>query len=67
MEMVSSLLALSEENHQWLVDSPHKRPVMQDFDIFFEVSLNKLLNKQSISQWLTQPPSALFDPPNISI
>ena len=32
--------------HQWLVDSPHKGPVMQNFNDFFDISLNKLLKKQ---------------------
>ena len=27
--------------HQWLVDSPYKRPVMQSFNDFFDVSWNK--------------------------
>ena len=31
--------------HRSPVDSPHKRPVMQTFNIFFVVSLNKRLYK----------------------
>ena len=31
MEVISTLLALREGNHQWLVDFPHKGPVMQFF------------------------------------
>ena len=30
--------------HQWLVDSPHKGPVIQIFDVLFVVKLNKQLN-----------------------
>ena len=33
--------------HPWSVDSSHKGPVMRSFDVSFDVSLNKLLNKQS--------------------
>ena len=29
------------------VDSPHKGPVMRNFDVCFDASLNKLLNKRS--------------------
>ena len=34
-------------HHQSLVASSHKAPLMQDFDVFFIVNLNKLLKKQS--------------------
>ena len=33
------------------LDFLHKRSVMQNFDIFFIVSLNKLLDKMSNCQW----------------
>ena len=33
------------------VDSPHKRPVTQSFDIFFHVRLNKRFSKQSKCWW----------------
>ena len=46
MEILSDLLALSEGNPS------QKRPVMQSFNIFFFVSLNKILNKQSSCQFL---------------
>ena len=29
--------------HRWPVDSPHKGPVIWNFDVFFDVCLNKLL------------------------
>ena len=41
--------------YQSLVDSPYKRPVMWSFDIFFFVTLNKLLNKLSACQWFEIP------------
>ena len=37
---------LYKGNHQSLVDSPHKVPIMQSCDIFFVVGLSKLFNKQ---------------------
>ena len=36
-------------------DSPHKGPVLQNFDISFVVSLNKLLNKKSRRRWFETP------------
>ena len=41
-------------NHWWPVDFPHKGLVTQAL-MFFYVSLNKLLNKQSIFQWFKMP------------
>ena len=46
MEMPSVFLALSEESQQ----SADEGPVMRGFDAFFDLSLHKLLNKQSICQ-----------------
>ena len=37
-------------SHQSPIDSFHKDPVMQSFDVSFAVSLNKLLDKQSASE-----------------
>ena len=42
MERLSMLLALCEGIHQLLVDSPHKGPVMWNYDVFFDVNMNKL-------------------------
>ena len=40
------LLAFSEGNPYWSpVDSSHKGPLMQTFDVFFYEHLNNLLNK----------------------
>ena len=41
------------------VDSPHKGPVMWSFYVFLVVSLNEMLNKQSMCQWLLMPWSSL--------
>ena len=38
--------------HRSLVDSPHKGPVMWGFDVYFAVSLNKLLNKWTRCRWI---------------
>ena len=37
--------------HQLLLVSPHKRLVIQSFDVFIVDSMNKLLNKQLTCQW----------------
>ena len=37
------------------VDSPHKGPVVQNFDAFFAAGLNKLLNKQLSWWWFEMP------------
>ena len=54
MEMLS-LLVLCGLIHQWLMDSPHKGPVIYSFDVFFAVNLNRLLGKQSSCQWVEMP------------
>ena len=41
--------------HKWLVDSPHKGPVMQKFDVLFNFLLIKLLNKQLSYWWFEIP------------
>ena len=51
MEMLSTLLALCEGIHWSPVDPPLKGSRMQVFDIFFDVQLNKLLNKQLLLIW----------------
>ena len=37
--------------HWWPVDSPHKGPIMWNFQYFFVVSLSKLLNRQWSCRW----------------
>ena len=44
-------LVLCEGNPLSPVDSPQKGPVTQNFDAFFVVSLNKMLNKLLSCQW----------------
>ena len=38
--------------HQSVVDSPYKGFVMQWFDVSFNITLNKLLNKQLSGRWI---------------
>ena len=55
MGALSALPALCEENHWSPVDSPHKGPVILNFDVFDCVPMNKLLNKQSTCRWFETP------------
>ena len=44
--------------HWSLVDSPHKGPMMQSFDVFFDASMKKLLNQQLSCWWFEMPCSS---------
>ena len=46
METFSALLAICVGNSPVAGEFPTQRPVMQSFDGFFDLSLNKLLSKQ---------------------
>ena len=46
--------------HRWPVNSPHKGPVTQSFDVFFDLCMNKRLNKQSWSWWFETPSRQLW-------
>ena len=46
MERFSALLALCVGNSQVTCGFPSQRPVTQSFDVFFDLCLNKWLNKQ---------------------
>ena len=50
METFSALLAICVGNSPVPVNSPHK-PVTRSFDVFFDLRLNKRLNKQSWGWW----------------
>ena len=43
-----------ESTGDWPVDSPHKGPVMRDFDVFFVVSVDKLLKEIRVAGDLRQ-------------
>ena len=42
------------------VNFPHKGPVTRSFDVFFDLGLNKRLNKQSLGWWFETPSSPLW-------
>ena len=51
MEAVSALRALCEGNPPVTIGFPSQRTSNAGFDAFFDIILNKRLNKQSIRQW----------------
>ena len=55
MEIFSAFMCLCERNHLWSMDSPRKALMILCFWLFFDVSQNKLLNKQLIWSWLQRP------------
>ena len=46
--------------HRSPVNSPHKGPVTRSFDVFFELRLNKQLNKQSWGWWFEMRSRSLW-------
>ena len=60
METFSALLALCAGIHRWPVNSPHKRSVTRNFDVFFDLRLNKWLSKQSWGWWFETPSCPLW-------
>ena len=55
METFSVLLALSAENSPVNGEFPSQSPVTRSFDVFFDLLLNKRLNKQSRRLWFEIP------------
>ena len=51
METFSALLALCAGNSSVTGEFPAQRPVTRSFDVFFDLRLNKRLNKQSLGWW----------------
>ena len=51
METFSALLALCEGNSPVTGEFPTQRPVTLSFDVFFDLSMNKWLSKQSRRWW----------------
>ena len=47
MEPFSALLAICAGNSSVPGEFPAQRPVMRNFDVFFDLRLNKQLSKQS--------------------
>ena len=55
MVTFSTLLALCARNSPVTGEFPSQRPVMWSFDVFFDLHLNKRLNKQSWGWWFETP------------
>ena len=60
METFSPLLSLCVGNSLVTGEFPAQRPVMQSFDVFFDLCLNKLLSKQSWGWWFEMPSGSLW-------
>ena len=55
METFSALLAICVGNSPVPGEFPAQRPVTRNFDVFFDLSPNKLLSKQSWGWWFETP------------
>ena len=60
MEAISMLLAFCVGNSPVTGEFPAQKPVMGNFDVFFDLHLNKRLNKQSSRQWFEMPSCPLW-------
>ena len=65
METFSALLAVCEGNSPVTGEFPSQRPVTRRFDVFFDLHLNKRLNKPSRGRWFETPSSSLWRHGNI--
>ena len=65
METFSALLALYTENSPVTGEIPIQRPVMRNFDVFFDLRPNKQLSKQSRGWWFEMPPGPLWSHCNV--
>ena len=52
MENFSPYFLFVKEIHRSLVDSPHSGAPVRNFDVFFHVSLDKLLEKHRFAGYL---------------
>ena len=59
-EIFSALLAICRETSSVTGEFPSQRPVTRSFDIFFDLHLNKWLNKQSCGWWFDTPSCLLW-------
>ena len=57
---ISALLALCEGLPPITGEFPSHRPVTRSFDVFFDLSLNKLLSKQSRRRWFETSSCSLW-------
>ena len=60
METFSVLLALCAGNSPVTSEFPSQRPVAQSSDVFFDLSVNKQLSKQSWDWWFETPSRSLW-------
>ena len=60
METFTALLALCEGNPPVAGEFPSQRPVTRSFDVFFDLRLNKRLNKQSRRRWFETQSCSLW-------
>ena len=60
VETFSALLAICAGNSPVTDEFPAQRPVMRSFDVFFDLSLNKRLSKQSWGWWFETPSRTLW-------
>ena len=67
METFFMLLALCAGNSMVTSQFPTQRPVMQSFDVFFDLRLNKCLSKQSRDWWFEMPSRSLWRHCNITL
>ena len=60
LETFSALLALCEGNSPGTGEFPLQRPVTRNFEVFFDLRLNKRLNKHSRRWWFEMPSRPLW-------
>ena len=60
METLSALLAICAGNSPVPGEFPAQRPVTRSIDVFFELRLNKQLNKQPWGSWFETPQWSLW-------
>ena len=60
IETFSALLPLCEGNPPFTGGFPSQRPVTRSFDVFFNLRLNKGLNKHSGCRWFETPSRSLW-------
>ena len=65
METFSALLAICAGNSPVTGEFPTKRPVTQNFDVFFDLRLNKRLSRQWWGWWYETPSRPLWRHRNI--
>ena len=63
---ISALLALCVGNSPVTSEFRAQRPVVQSFDIFFDLRLNKQLSKQSWGWWFAMPSHSLWHQCNVT-